>query len=226
MKKPPALGTWTALTELKDLKKTLSLAAQQALVQAQDARKLAAASEREKNLFMLSIGKVTLMPQQSTAHLRAPPRPLPLARQRALDEASVLTEALSDDFDVESLLDTDAALSFRRPGVGPEVTRKLRRGVWAIQAQLDLHGLRSDDARQQLATFLREASRQGMRCVRVIHGKGNGSPGRQPVLKGKVQSWLVQKNEVMAFTQARACDGGHGALLVLLRSSEAPSRDC
>ncbi len=135
----------------------------------------------------------------------------------------MLREALSDDFDVESLLDTDDALSYRRAGIGPEVVRKLRRGVWAIQAQLDLHGLRRDAARERLAAFLRDAARQGLRCVRVVHGKGNGSPGRQSVLKGKVQSWLVQKNQVLAFTQARGSEGGAGALIVLLDSAPSPS---
>ena len=115
-----------------------------------------------------------------------------------------MREAISDEFDVESLLDTDDALSFRRPDIGPEVTRKLRRGVWAVQAQLDLHGLRRDEAREHLAHFLRDAARGGLRCVRVIHGKGNGSPGREPVLKAKVKGWLVQKDEVIAFVQARA----------------------
>ena len=110
--------------------------------------------------------------------------------------------------------------------------RKLRRGVWATQAQLDLHGLRRDEARERLGAFLREAARAGFRCVRVIHGKGNGSPGREPVLKAKVKSWLVQKEEVIAFVQARASDGGNGALMVLLRpaapavrrSGEKPAR--
>ena len=97
------------------------------------------------------------------------------------------------------------------------MVRKLRRGVWAIQGQLDLHGLRRDEARERLGAFLRDADRHGLRCVRVIHGKGHGSPGREPVLKAKVKSWLAQKSEVIAFTQARAADGGHGALLVLLR---------
>jgi DNA-nicking Smr family endonuclease len=219
MKKPRANASWTALTELTGLKKTLAEAARVATIQAREARERAATAERERNLFALSVGTVTPLPKGSSSPLPARPKPVPEPRQRALDEASVLVEALSDDFDVESLLDTDAALSFRRRGVGPDVTRKLRRGVWAIQAQLDLHGLRRDAAREQLAGFFREAVRQGLRCVRVIHGKGNGSPGREPVLKGKVRSWLVQKNEVMAFTQARASDGGHGAMLVLLRPS-------
>jgi DNA-nicking Smr family endonuclease len=136
----------------------------------------------------------------------------------------VLEQSISDEFDVESLLETDEALSFRRREVGPEVVRKLRRGVWALQAQLDLHGLRRDEARERLAQFLRDAARAGLRCVRVVHGKGNGSPGREPVLKSKVRNWLVQRNEVLAFTQARAADGGHGAVIVLLRSTEPKNR--
>jgi DNA-nicking Smr family endonuclease len=190
------------------------------------ARELAEAARlrREHDLFALTVGRVLPLParhQRSGRPLRERPSPEPRQRQR--DEAAVLRESISDEFDVESLLDTDDALSFRRRGIGPEVVRKLRRGVWAIQAQLDLHGLRRDEARERLGEFLREAVRAGLRCVRVIHGKGNGSPGREPVLKGKVRAWLVQKNEVIAFTQARAQDGGHGALLVLLQPSQGGS---
>jgi DNA-nicking Smr family endonuclease len=82
-----------------------------------------------------------------------------------------------------------------------------------------LHGFRTEDAREALASFLREAVRQGLRCVRVVHGKGLGSPGKTPVLKGKVHSWLVQKDEVLAFVQARGDEGGAGAVVVLLRPS-------
>ena len=117
---------------------------------------------------------------------------------------------------METLLDTDEALSFRRPGLGPEVVRKLRRGGWSIQGQLDLHGLRRDDARDALSHFVKDAKKTGWRCVRVVHGKGLGSPGKTPVLKGKVQSWLIQKQEVLAFVQARPSQGGAGALVVLL----------
>jgi DNA-nicking Smr family endonuclease len=205
------------LTDLSALKKNLAQLAQAAMLQEQALRECAAAADQERHLFVRSVGPITLLSSKHNIPTPTKPKPLPEPRQRDIDEASVLREALSDDFDVESLLDTDAALSFRRRGVGPEVTRKLRRGVWAIQAQLDLHGLRRDAARDQLAAFFREATLQGLRCVRVIHGKGNGSPGGEPVLKAKVRSWLVQKNEVMAFTQARASDGGNGALLVLLR---------
>ena len=146
---------------------------------------------------------------------RALPSPEPRQRQR--DEREALRESLSDEFNVDTLLETDETLSFRRPEIGLDVVRKLRRGGWAIQAQIDLHGLRRDEARAQLNTFVREAAAQGLRCVRVVHGKGLGSPGREPVLKAKVRSWLVQKNEVLAFVQARPAEGGNGALVVLLR---------
>ena len=117
------------------------------------------------------------------------------------------------------MLDTDESLSFRQPGLGIEVVRKLRRGEWSIQAQLDLHGLRSDEARLALVGFLSESLSNNMRCLRVIHGKGLGSINKEPVLKGKVLKWLIQRDEVMAFCQARPNDGGSGALLILLRGS-------
>ena len=144
-------------------------------------------------------------------------RPPALARQRQRDEAAALAESISDAFDVESLLETDDALSFRRRGIGIDVVSKLRRGVWVLQDEIDLHGLRSDAARERVADFVRDSARAGLRCVRVVHGKGLGSPGREPVLKAKVKSWLVQRSEVLAFTHARPADGGHGALIVLLK---------
>jgi len=212
MRAPPL----RSLADLTALKVALQQRERAAAELAARLREQAARERRERELFATSVGPVSPLRRIAAPPLPRP-RPPALPRQRALDEAAVLRESISDEFDVETLLETDEALSFRRRGVGPEVVRKLRRGVWAIQAQLDLHGHRRDAARERLAAFLREAVRDGLRCVRVVHGKGNGSPGREPVLKGKVRSWLVQKNEVIAFTQARAQDGGHGALLVLLK---------
>ena len=97
------------------------------------------------------------------------------------------------------------------------MTHKLRAGQWSIQRQLDLHGLRVDEAREALGQFIRLSHRTGIRCVRVVHGKGLGSPGKTPVLKGRVLRWLVQKKEVLAFVQARPAEGGAGALVVLLQ---------
>jgi DNA-nicking Smr family endonuclease len=191
-------------------------AAQAAARQAAEQRELA-----RREFFARAVGPVQPLPDRRRAHLMvAPALPIPVQRQR--DEQAVLREALSDGFDVSTLLDTDDTLSFRRPGIGPDVTRRLRRGDWSIQREIDLHGLRSDDARHALADFIRSAHRQGLRCVRVVHGKGLGSPGKTPVLKGKVHSWLVQKNNVMAFVQARGDEGGAGAVVVLLRP--APGR--
>ena len=212
-----------SLDELGALKKALQLAREQTAKVLTLERERAARELRERNLFAASVGPVTLL-RQPAATVPAQRPPLPEPRQRERDEALVMLEALSDEFDVESLLDTDDALSFRRRGIGPEVVRKLRRGVWATQAQLDLHGLRRDEAREALGEFLRQARLEGWRCVRVIHGKGNGSPGREPVLKAKVKSWLVQKKDVIAFTQARAADGGAGAVMVLLQTAAVTGR--
>jgi DNA-nicking Smr family endonuclease len=150
----------------------------------------------------------------------APEPPAPIPVQQQLDEQRVLRESLSDEFDVSTLLDADDAMSFRRPGISTDVTRKLRAGEWSIQRQIDLHGMRTDEAREALGAFIRDAFKQGLRCVRVVHGKGLGSPGRQPVLKAKVQRWLIQKSQTLAFVQAKPAEGGAGALVVLL----APSR--
>lgn len=170
----------------------------------------------EKELFVRAVGPVQPLPDKRTV-LLPPDPPAPIALQLLLDEEAVLREAISDGFDVSTLLDTDDALSYRRPGVGTDVTRKLRKGDWSIQRELDLHGLRREEARERLSAFIRMAYRDGIRCVRVVHGKGLGSPGKTPVLKSKVLGWLIQKTEVLAFVLAKPSEGGAGALVVLLK---------
>src|ERR1700754_2228838 len=173
-------------------------------------------ADAEAALFRQQLGEVKPLTAKPRATLaRMPPAPLPLQTQ--LDEEAVLNESISDEFDPEMLLDTDESLSYCRSGISQEVVRRLRRGAWIVQAQLDLHGMRRDEAREALAEFIRDASKRGLRCLRVIHGKGLGSIGKEPVLKGKVRAWLVQKEEVIAFCQARPHDGGAGAVLVLLQ---------
>ena len=189
---------------------------QQAQARAEALAKAQREAAAERQLFSRSIGPVTpLRTRNLMDSAPAPTPPLPL--QHWLDEERVLRESISDDFDVSTLLDTDDQLSFRRPGIGTEITHRLRAGHWSIQRQLDLHGLRTDEAREALGQFIRHAHKTGLRCVRVVHGKGLGSPGKSPVLKSRVQRWLVQKNEVLAFVQARPMDGGAGALVVLLK---------
>jgi DNA-nicking Smr family endonuclease len=209
-----------ALSDLKALQKEMTVRAARLAAQ-REAEETARREANERThqdrlLFERTVGAVQRLPQHGR-HLGRPHPPLPRPQQRERDEQAVMQEALSDEFDAETLLHTDEHLSFRRPGVGPEVVRKLRQGDWSLQAQVDLHGLRTDEARATLAAFIREAHKRGLRCVRVVHGKGLGSPGKTPVLKGRVHSWLVQKSEVMAFAQARPAEGGAGALVVLLR---------
>jgi DNA-nicking Smr family endonuclease len=137
--------------------------------------------------------------------------------QRERDNRAVLTESLGEAIDLETMLETDASLSYRRNGISADTLRKLRRGFWVVQAELDLHGHRVAEAHQALSAFLREADQHGLRCLRIVHGKGRGSLDGVPVLKGKVRSWLARRNDVIAFCQAPPADGGAGALLVLLK---------
>jgi DNA-nicking Smr family endonuclease len=166
---------------------------------------------------------VNKLPESNRYVYRPPPPPpkLPDNRKQALnpedETAAVLRESLSDLFDVDGLLDEDPSLSYAREGVGPDVVKKLRKRHWPVQDELDLHGMTRDVARDALTDFIHRANRRGVRCVRVIHGIGYGSAGGEPVLRGIVHSWLVQKSEVVAFCVAGRSDGGHGALIVLLR---------
>lgn len=181
-------------------------------------REARAAAERARRLFASAVGDVTPLRVSDRADLGLPkPEPLPL--QHEADERAALAQTLSDDVDVESLLLTDDGLSFRRPGVGHNVVTRLRRGHWTIQNEIDLHGLRRDEAREALLGFIHEATRRGQRCVRVVHGKGHGSPGKRSVLKQKAQRWLAQCAEVIAFAQASGPQGGAGALIALLDRS-------
>lgn len=209
---PQRLG----LNDLARLRDTLKADTERREAERLAAEQAAQRAREEADVFRSSVGQVSQLRDRNRAPLPgSKPAPVPVQSRR--NDEAVLAASLSDDFDVESLLETDETLSFRRPGIGMDVIRKLRRGEWVPQDKVDLHGLRSDEAREALAEFLRRSVRNGVRCVRVIHGKGLGSPDKLPVLKGKVRSWLVQKEEVLAFVQAREAEGGAGALMVLLR---------
>ena len=205
-----------SLADLEHVKTALQAQARQQALQQAELALVQRRATSARDLFLRAAGTVQALPDKRRASLPTP-RPEPVPRQFLLDEQAALQETISDVFDASTLLDVDDQLSFRRPGIGTDVTRKLRQGNWSIQRQLDLHGLRSDEAREALGGFIRDACAVGIRCVRVIHGKGLGSPGKSPVLKNKVHSWLVQKSEVLAFVQARPADGGAGAVVVLLR---------
>lgn len=147
-----------------------------------------------------------------------PPRPAPIPRQRQADDAAVMQELLSDGPDPEQL-ETGEELLYAREGVQRRVLRKLRRGQYRLDGELDLHGMTVPMAREALQEFFGYCRRRGLRCVRVIHGKGRRSNNRGPVLKGKVDHWLRQLDQVLAFCSAQPHDGGTGAVYVLLRSS-------
>ena len=204
-----------SLQDLAAIKAQLGADAARAAAEQAERERLEKQAQAERHLFKRAVGAVKPLAHEPRVSLSGEPAK-PLALQQKLDDDNVLRESLSDDFDVSTLLDTDDELSYRRSGIGTDVTQKLRKGHWSLQGQIDLHGLRSDEAREALGQFIRDAHKRGWRCVRVVHGKGLGSPGKTPVLKSKVQRWLVQKNEVLAFVQAKGSEGGAGALVVLL----------
>ena len=144
--------------------------------------------------------------------------PPPVPVQSLLDGHEAIAESLDGPLSDEQLVDTGQEPSYLRPGLGRDVLRKLRRGHWVVQDIVDLHGLNREEAKLSLAEFLGRCLKRGLRCVRVVHGKGLRSPGKEPVLKGKVQLWLARREDVLAYCEAPANQGGSGALLVLLRS--------
>lgn len=174
--------------------------------------------EEDVALFREAVGDA--LPLRPTG--RKPPpfkrlKPIPLQTLR--DEEPVLDDALSDHIPWSEAMETGDELNFLRPGLARQTLRRLRSGHWVIEAQLDLHGHTSDEARVRLTEFLNQCKKRGLRCVRIIHGKGLRSKNKEPVLKIKVQHWLMQREEVLAFCQARPVDGGGGAALVLLKAS-------
>ncbi|MDX9741055.1 MAG: Smr/MutS family protein [Gammaproteobacteria bacterium] len=167
-------------------------------------------------LFRRSVGAVRRLP----ANGRVAPwrrRPQPVPRQRLADEAQVKVEMLIDGADYAEV-ETGDELLYARPGVQQNLLRRLRRGHYSIDAELDLHGMFVSEARAALSAFLTECLAGNDRCVRIIHGKGLSSPDRKPVLKSRLNGWLQRCDDVLAFCSARPVDGGTGAVYVLLRN--------
>lgn len=164
--------------------------------------------------FRDALRDVRPLEQDRVAPYRRRRKPLP--EQKRLDELAVMDKLLSAELDAGEP-ETGEELLFVRPGVQHSVLRRLRRGEYVIEAQLDLHGHGVAQARAQVNRFIHECQTLGKRCVRIIHGKGRGSKGSLPVLKGKVNVWLRRKDEVLAFCPARPTDGGAGAVYVLLK---------
>ena len=148
-------------------------------------------------------------------HLQAPPAPAEAGFTRA-DEQEVLQESLGEP---RTHLESGDELGFSGPGVSPQLFRNLQRGRLAVQDEIDLHGLNASEAREYLHEFVGAARLRGLRCVRVVHGKGKRSGQQGPVLKNKVDLWLRKWSEVLAYCSARPADGGTGAVYVLLRKT-------
>ena len=146
------------------------------------------------------------------------PRTVAPARARfsRQDENEVMDECMQADIDDSETASGDS-LRFQRASVGRRTMRKLARGNYSVQNEVDLHGMIISQARETLHDFIVASSRRGHTCVRIIHGKGLGSGERGPVLKRKVNSWLRQWSQVLAFVSARQVDGGTGAVYVLLQ---------
>jgi DNA-nicking Smr family endonuclease len=169
---------------------------------------------RDRELFRRAVGSVKRMHCDRVEPLASQSAPIP--RFTRADERQVLADMVSDYFEPADL-ETGEELYYRGEGIQQAVWRKLRRGQFQVGAVLDLHGMTVIRAREALVDFLHEVRRDSLSCVRIIHGKGNGSRHRGPVLKQKINHWLRQRDEVLAFCSARPVDGGTGAIYVLLR---------
>ena len=172
--------------------------------------------EPPENVFLQAINGVR--PLNIDVPFTEKTYPKPIAKQFIRDEKQALRDSLSDDFYPAHELESGEELLYLRVGQSPDVLSKLRRGFWVVQAQIDLHGLISDEARMYVAEFLGSCKKRNIRCVRIVHGKGLGSRNREPVLKHKLRNWLMQKDEVIAYAQAKPEDGGSGAVIVLLKA--------
>lgn len=168
-------------------------------------------SEADSELFRQLVGEVKPV-KQDHADLQSA-KPAPRAKQQERDDKQVLIDMLSDHHEH---LETGEELQYQQTGLQKNTFRKLRRGQFRIDAETDLHGHNSDEARKALVEFLQESKHQGYRCVRIIHGKASFREGG-PVIKPLVNSWLRQRSEVLAFCSARPNDGGTGAVYVLLK---------
>jgi DNA-nicking Smr family endonuclease len=175
------------------------------------------ASSEDLDAFLAAVDGATPLPRPDRVSFEAP-KPSPRPRQRERDEAAVLGELLHAPLAVDDWLDLGGADSFLRSGLPRTLLRDLRRGRWSIQNHVDLHGMNRHEAHEEVAVFLSESMAEGRRCLRIVHGRGNGSPGREAILRQLVKVWLSRCQEVLAFCHAPPCDGGDGALWVLLKA--------
>ena len=175
-------------------------------------------SPEDSELFRSSVGRVEPVRRVDRVQPDSPrPDARPLKTRES--EAEVLQEMASGNIDPAEV-ETGEELSYKRPGIQTQLFKRLRRGQFIVEAELDLHGLTSAMAQRELTDFLRTCGHNNRRCVRIIHGKGRGSREGKPILKNHVNRWLRLRNDVLAFCSARQMDGGTGAIYVLLRQQK------
>jgi DNA-nicking Smr family endonuclease len=207
----------TSTNKLLNAKKRLKQASAAQKQRDQDAaKKISEKPADDFTLFRDAVKDVKPFTAPPKDEYKLKPKPIPL--QFIRDEQQALVDSLSDHYIPAHEIETGEELLYLRDGHSPDILSKLRRGHWVIQAKIDLHGLISDEARLYVSTFISDCKKRGIRCVRIVHGKGLGSRNREPVLKHKLRGWLMQKDEVIAYAEAKKQDGGSGAVIVLLKA--------
>lgn len=168
-------------------------------------------STEDSDLFRHSVGMIHAVKTDKVLLKQDKPKPYP--KQPTVDEEEHLTDVADTDIEKVGLEDT---LSFVTPGLQKNVLKKLRQGFFGLDAEIDLHGLNSSEAKRQLLSFLQSCVNKGHRCVHIVHGKGYRSADNHPILKNNINLWLRQHKQVQAFCSAPPKDGGAGAVFVLL----------
>ncbi|RUM93522.1 MAG: DNA mismatch repair protein MutS [Thiothrix sp.] len=171
-------------------------------------------NDTDIDLFRKTVGPMDPVKQDKVHHGKPRTNSIPLQRNR--DDQEALANLLSDEYLTEEIQPGDV-LSYGIPGLQKNILRKLRRGDYRREVELDLHGLTVEPARQALNQLLSEARREGWQCIKIVHGKGLRSSNRGPVLKSLVNTWLRHCGQVLAFCSAPPNDGGTGVVYVLLR---------
>lgn len=183
-----------------------------------DRKQVAIGSADDTSLFRDSVADAVPLATGNRAHPERP-RPAPVARQRLQDEKAALASSLAGPGDWDDGVETGEELQYLRAGIARDTLRKLRKVHWKIQSELDLHGLTTPEAHEAVSEFLAHCLASDLRCVRIVHGKGLRSRNQEPVLKGRLARWLIQREDVLAYCQARRTEGGSGAVVVLLKGN-------
>jgi len=173
--------------------------------------------DKDKELFRNSVGVVVPVKQRDITLEKKKPKAI--QKQRYLDEQNVLHELMDDPSDLTDF-ETGEELLYSRPGFQKKAFNKLRNGQYVVEARLDLHGMIVVEAKKNLASFIQHCHAKGYRCIKIIHGKGLGSKDGKAIIKSKLNYWLQQREDTLAFCSALPNDGGTGAIYLLLRKSK------